>query len=199
MAALALPAAPARAQAEDAVLAPGDVLRITVFRKDELTAEMQVAEDGTLLHPLYRSLQVTGLSRPELERRVREFLVRYEAEPVFVIEPLARITVSGEVRLPNLYDVRPSTTLFQAVATAGGATERGRYDRVVLLRDGASTRLDLRPGRPGSQMRVRSGDVLVVERRSNLLREYLAPGASMLAVLVGIINLLTRDRGSASP
>jgi polysaccharide biosynthesis/export protein len=196
--------APAPLAAQDAapaaqdppVLAPGDVLRVTVFRKDELSGEINVADDGTLLHPLYRSLHVAGLPAPELERRVREFLTRYEAEPSFVIEPLVRITVGGEVRQPNVYTVRPSTTAFQAVATAGGATDRGRYDRVGLLRDGRTERLDLRPGQPDGVLRVRSGDVLVVERRSTAFREYIAPAASVLAVIVSVINLLSRESGT---
>lgn len=171
------------------MLAPGDVLRVTVFRKPELSGEMEVAADGSLQHPLYREVRVTGLGDAQLDARLREFLMRYESEPRFMYEPLMRVTVGGEVRQPVQALLRPSTTAFQALVAAGGATPQARINRVLLLRDGATSTLNLSPGHPDSRFPVRSGDVLVLERRPASVREYLAPAASVVAALAAIINL----------
>jgi len=176
-----------------AVLAPGDVLRITVFRKPELSGEMEVGQDGSLLHPLYREVRVGGLTDAQLDARLREFLLRYEAEPRFLYEPLVRVTVGGEVRQPVQGLMRPTTTAYQAVVAAGGGTAQARMDRVVLLRDGVGRTLDLSPESTDGRLPVRSGDVLVVQRRPPGVREYLAPVASVVAAIAAIINL-TRSR-----
>jgi len=174
-------------------LRPGDVLRVTVLRKPELTAEMEVAADGTLLHPLYREIRVAGLSSAELEEALRTFLLRYEAEPRFMHEHLVRVTVGGEVRAPKVFTVRPSVTTFQAVVEAGGSTERGRLDRVVLFRDGTARTLDLsRADSPDGAIPVRSGDLLVVQRRGTGVREWLPVVASTAAALAAMINLALR-------
>src|SRR5687768_17110939 len=87
---LALLLAPLGLAAQDpepqSVLRPGDLVRVTVFRKPELTAEMEVAGDGTLIHPLYRTIRAGGQTPAALEGQVRTFLQRFEEDPSFVIE-----------------------------------------------------------------------------------------------------------------
>jgi polysaccharide export outer membrane protein len=180
----------------ESVLRPGDLVRVTVFRKPELTAEMEVAGDGTLIHPLYRTIRAGGLTPEALEGQVRTFLLRYEAEPSFVIEPLVRVTALGEVRRPDVFIVRPNFTIFQLVAEAGGINDRGNTRAVTLVREGSERRLDLsRPGADDGQLTVRSGDVLVVPQRRSVFREVLLPAASLTGTAIAIINLL-RDLGS---
>ena len=186
--------APAPAAAQEETVSPGDMVRITVFRKPELSGEVEVADDGTLLHPLYRDLRAQGLTRAQLQERLGAHLARYEADPVFVVEPLVRVTVSGEVRQPEVYTLRPSTTVFQAVATAGGVTATGRPNRVLLVRDGQTRPLDLSdPAGAGASERVRSGDLVVVERRSTWFRDVVTPIASLVGAGVAVINLLRRS------
>src|SRR3954468_7477285 len=108
--------APPPATATAVALNPGDVVRITVWRKPELSGDFVVAVDGTLSHPLYRDVRVIGVPMAAVEIRAREFLTNLEANPQFVVEPLIRVAVGGEVRLPNLYTLRPEPSLAQAVA-----------------------------------------------------------------------------------
>lgn len=191
--ALALTLSAARLPAQDApapeALRPGDLVRITVFRKPELSGEMEVGADGTLLHPLYRSISVAGTAPATVEQRVGEFLRRYEAEPSFVVEPLYRVTVGGEVRTPAVHTVRPGTTVFQALSQSGGASERGRADRVRLFRGAEVQLLDLSPQGGGGAVPLRSGDVLMVERRQNIFRDYVQPSATLVAAAAALVNL----------
>lgn len=182
---------PAGAAAQDGVVSPGDLVRVTVYRNADLSGEFVVADDGTLLHPLYREVRVTGLTQAQLDERIAAHLARYGAEPAFVAEPLLRVTVSGEVRQPQVVNVRPGTTVFQSVALAGGISATGRASQVQLVRQGETRILDLTvPNAPGSSEPLRSGDVIVVDRRSTWARDVLAPVASVLSLTVALINLL---------
>src|SRR3954447_12607951 len=88
------------AQPEQTVLTPGDSVRIEVWRKPEFSGDFVVAPDGTITHPLFRSVRVAGLPFATAEANLRTFLGQYEENPQFVMEPLIRVAVSGEVPRP---------------------------------------------------------------------------------------------------
>jgi polysaccharide export outer membrane protein len=195
---LAAPAAPAQSSsaASDApvagalVLNPGDLVRVTVWRKPELSGEFLISADGTLRHPLYRSVRVSGLPLPAVEARLREFLATYEASPQVLVEPLVRVVVGGEVRVPALHTLPPETTIGQAIALSGGAGEQGRLDRVRLVRNGRVETLDLtNPDGVAGRMTVRSGDEIVVGRRRNSFRDVVGPLSSLAAAIAAIATL----------
>jgi protein involved in polysaccharide export with SLBB domain len=104
-----------------------------------------------------------------------------------------RVTVGGEVRQPNTYTLRREHTIAQAVAQAGGITENGMLDRVELTRAGQVHVINLTdPTDLWAQTAIRSGDAIMVFRERNLLREYITPAASVVSVLVSLLNILTR-------
>ncbi len=176
---------------DETVLRPGDAVRITVWRQPELSGEFAIAEDGTILHPLYRQLAVAGHTRGEVEAKIGEFLTGFETSPRFVVEPLLRVSVGGEVRQPSLYMLAPETTIAQAVALAGGATDRSRLDRVRLFRGGEEYRVDLTHPEAGlAQEPIRSGDQIFVDRKVSIFREYIAPAGSITAALAAIAGLI---------
>ena len=169
----------------------GDVLRITVWRQPELSGEFVIAPDGTITHPLYRELKVAGLTLPTVEERVRAFLSRFESNPEFVILPLLRIIVAGEVRQPNVYTVPVGTSVPAAIALAGGPTERGQLERVKVNRSTASFALDLtQPSGTAMRIAVRSGDQIIVGRRRNFVQDVLAPMSSVIAAAAAIATVV---------
>ena len=196
--ALIMAATPAKAQEfwaapDSLVINPGDAVRIIVWRQPELSGDFEISADGSVKHPLYRELRLGGLRAGEAEALLRAFLSRFETAPQFVFEPLYRVSVTGEVRMPNLYTLSPETTIAEAVARAGGATERGRLDRVTLLRGGREIVVDLtRPEAGMAEMTIRSGDRIIVGRQRGLLREYIAPAASIVSAAAMLLNVLTR-------
>jgi protein involved in polysaccharide export with SLBB domain len=178
---------------QSTTLRAGDVLRVTVWRNQELSGEFVIASDGSIAHPLYRELRVAGMTPAAVEERMHEFLVRFEASPRFVVEPLFRVSVGGEVRQPNLYSLPVHTTIAEAVALAGGVTERGRLDRVRLIRGNEEIWVDLtQPDHGLAQSAVRSGDQLFVARRVNIWREYITPAGSIASAIISLANLLIR-------
>ena len=177
------------------MLAPGDVIRIEIWRQPELSGDFDVATDGTIRHPLYQDVQVAGMPLSQARERLHRFLTDFVGTPQFVITPLARVAIGGEVHEPNLYNLPPEISITEALAGAGGPTEDGRLDRVRLLRSGAELELDLtRPDRQYANMAVRSGDQILVGRRSNVWREYIAPAASMTGAAAAIITAIIRAR-----
>src|SRR5262249_26489225 len=177
---LALPVA-ASAQVADStlstlVLSPGDAIRIEVFRNKELSGEFPIAADGSIVHPLYHELKVGGLPLSTVEDMLRQFIARFEETPAFVMTPLLRIIVAGEVRSPNIYTVPPGTSVAQAVAMAGGPTDRGKLDQVRVLRRRGSLTLDLtRPDASASLGPVHSRDEIPLGPHRNGLPDLRTP------------------------
>ena len=180
---------------EGAALQPSDVVRIEVWRRPELSGDFTVGLDGALRHPVFRDIVVAGLPMTEVESRVRSVLLRFDATPVFIVEPLFRVSVEGEVRQPNLYALARETTFSQAIALAGGITPLGRADRVSVIRAGTVLRLDLNDAAatPASS-RIASGDRIIVGARRNVLRDNIAPIASIAAALGTVVAIATRNR-----
>jgi len=182
-------------RATPGALSPGDIVRVTVWRKPELSGEFVVLADGSLAHPLYRGLRVGGLPVAAAEQQMHGFLSQLEKNPQFVMEPLIRVAVSGEVARPNVYTLRPETSVAMAVALAGGPTERGRRDRVRLLRGNRETLINLtHSDRAAARTIVRSGDEIVIDRRRAVFREYVAPAITVAGATAAILNVMLRYR-----
>jgi polysaccharide export outer membrane protein len=172
-------------------LSPGDVIRISVWQQKEYDCECPISADGSISHPLYRELKVTGIPLPEVEARLRTFLARYLATPTFEIEPLFRVVVAGEVRQPNVYMVPPGTSVAQVIFRAGGPTDRGRLEDVQLIRETGSQKIDLtRPDAAPSRVEVRSGDQIVMGRRRSVMQDVIAPSSSILAALASVTAVI---------
>lgn len=193
-AALFMAAAGSEAQATEGFpqgLAAGDQIRITVWRKPEMSCDCTVGGNGTIIHPLYREVQVIGVPLSTVEERLRTFLARYEQNPQFVIQPLVRIVVGGEIRTPNIYSVPPETTIAQAIAIAGGPTERGVLRDVRVIRDRQEIKIDVsRPDSDAAILQIRSGDQILIGRRGRSAIEYVAPITSSIAAVAAIIGII---------
>lgn len=182
---------PPAAGARSPVLAPGDLLRVAVWRRPELSGDFPIAVDGTITHPLYRKIAAAGVPIPVLETRIRTFLLQFEANPEFVISPLFRVFVVGEVRAPGMLTVPPGTTLSQAIAMAGGPTEDARLDRVRLFRDLTEQTLDLTAGdSAASMLALRSSDQVTVRRQRRAFRDVILPTITFLGSVASLVNVI---------
>jgi len=170
-------------------LRAGDVLRVKVWENEELSGDFEVAPDSSLRHPVYNRLKVAGVPVTQLHARIREFLLTFEREPLVEVEPLLRVVVGGEVRSPNIYLLGPEVTVADAIARAGGVGAEGRLDAVTVERAGARRRLDLTRPDASAAETVRSGDLIVVDRRRRLLRDVVGPLASVAATVVSLLTL----------
>lgn len=179
-------------------LSPGDSVRIVVWRKPEMSGDFIIAPDNTISHPLYRAVRVGGVSFTSAEANVRAFLARFEQDPQFVIEPLVRVAVSGEVGRPQVFAVRPETTIGEAVAQAGGPNQFGKRDHVrVLRKDAAGGQRELivsllEPAGSAGMLRVHSGDQIVVDRKKSFFREVFLPALGVFGSAASIYLVIDR-------
>lgn len=180
------------------MLSPGDSVRITVWRRPEFSGDFIVSPDNTISHPLYRTVKVGAIPFSSAESNLRTFLARFEQDPQFVMEPLVRVAVSGEVGRPQVFAVRPETSVAEAVAQAGGPTPFGRRNQVRVLRrqpNGSQRELYvnlLEPESGTGSLRVHSGDQIVVDRRRNFFRDIFLPGLSVIGSAASIYLLIDR-------
>jgi protein involved in polysaccharide export with SLBB domain len=176
-----------------ATLQTGDALRISVWGVPELSGEFEVGPDSALKHPLYKNVKVAGVPLPVLEGRVSEYLRQFRNKPELSLEPLLRVVLGGEVRLPSIYSLPPEATVAEAVARAGGPSPNGRLDRVTLVRNGRRIAVNLhRPDSEAARSTVHSGDQILVGRRRNLLREVIAPTVTFAASVTSMIFVIRR-------
>lgn len=171
------------------VLQPGDRVNLEVYRNRELSGTFLVAQDGTLLHPLFGEVQVAGLPMATVRQRVDQYLRRYEADPRFVVAPEYRVFVGGFVRDQNQFYL-PEISIAQAIVRAGGSTAPNRRYRVRLIRGGQHTLVGLTDPNVAEflQQPIRSGDQIVVEERPSFSRSYLDPALRVLQTVGSILS-----------
>ena len=178
--------------AEQAVLMPGDSVRVVVWRKPEFSGDFEIAPDGSITHPLFRAVQVARVPFATAEGNLRKFLSGFEDNPQFVMEPLIRVAVSGEVTRPQVFAVRPETSIGEALARAGGPNTNGARNRVRVLRlqtNGQQQQLTLNLQSPSSNdglAPVRSGDQIIVDKKKSFARDILVPVLGIIGSVASV-------------
>ena len=131
-------------------IGPKDLLDISVFGLDELTKTVRVSEDGKISLPLVGEVEVEGITKTELEKKLGQLLEeKYLQNPqvtVFISEYQSkRVSVLGAVRNPGPYELLGRRTLLQVISQAGGITNESGKEIIVIreVEDGVSTSLKI--------------------------------------------------------
>jgi polysaccharide export outer membrane protein len=194
---LACALAPGRAGAQrvdpDTRLLPGDRVVLQVKNEPALSGPFTVTPEGTILLPLIGLVRVADRPFAEFEADVRSIFARELAEPEMVLTPFRRITILGEVRLPGYQWFEPDATVADALVLAGGFLPTAKRKHLLLLRAGVETRVGLEPDGIAATTPLRSGDRIVIERRS-WLSENLAifVGAAASVAAAAATSLIVR-------
>jgi polysaccharide biosynthesis/export protein len=155
-------------QADDLVLQPGDILRITVWPEQGLGGEFVVEESGFVYLPYLQAVRAAGVSIDELRAELRLGYSETIRNPVVSITPVFRVTVMGEVQRPGVYSITPSSTLFDVIGLAGGFRLEADQERLRVVRPGQVVEYDalraLEFGENMDAVSLRSGDQVVVPR-----------------------------------
>lgn len=156
-------------------IGPKDLLTISVFEVPELNITVRVSEDGTITLPLLGKIEVGGLSRSGLERKLARLLeksyLKNAQVTIFIKEYQSKqVSVIGAVKNPGNYELLGKQTLLQMLSSAGGLTEEAS-DRIIIIRqysDGRSKSLtiDLEElmlkGNPKLNIPIKSSDIINV-------------------------------------
>jgi polysaccharide export outer membrane protein len=120
------------------LLRPSDVLQITFPISPEFDQTIAVQPDGYISLRGVGDLYIAGKSLPELTEALRKAYEQFLHEPVINVElkefEKPYFIAGGEFGHPGKYELRGDTTVAEAVAIAGGFTEKAKHSEVVLFR-----------------------------------------------------------------
>jgi len=155
-------------------IAPGDLISVSVYNQEGLSARERVRGDGMISLPLLRDVRAAGLTPNALAEHVQARLKDFINKPVVsvaVAEP-SRLSVPilGEVIRPGQYALENGAGVLEALAAAGGLNEAASRDRIFVLRREPSfvrircsyEALSHGQGRAAA-LRLRPGDSIVVD------------------------------------
>ena len=155
-------------------IGPQDVLKIDVWKEDQLTRTVPVRPDGKITLPLLNDVQAAGLTAMELAGIIRDGLSKYINGPQVTVSVAEinsrRIYVTGEVVRAGAYPLLPNMTVLQALSISGGFTQFARIKSIYVLRMENGKQLkhpfnykDAISGKkPDLNILLRPGDVIVV-------------------------------------
>jgi len=176
-------------------LAPGDLIRISVFQQADLDLETRIPDSGMITYPLIGPVPAAGKSSSALEEIIRQRLAaEYLQSPsvtVMVKEYVKRrVFIVGGVVKPDGYELLPSArmTVLQLVAAAGGLTDRAVKDSVQVIRrqgPGARAMLRLPLSEIENRLAMGKGDVDLELWPDDLV---VVPTSIRVAYVLGAVN-----------
>ncbi|MBX7515086.1 polysaccharide export protein [Qipengyuania sp. GH38] len=118
-----------------------DSLSIRVFQEPELSFEtVSVDASGFINFPLVGQIEAVGKTpqqlSDELEAGLGSRFIRDPQVVVGVVESAAqRVTVTGSVVEPGVYEIAGASSLVESIARAKGLTDRAVDDEVLIFRE----------------------------------------------------------------
>ncbi|MEL7101130.1 MAG: polysaccharide biosynthesis/export family protein [Pseudomonadota bacterium] len=120
------------------LLAPGDELDIIVHTAPELNRTVTIGPDGRFRMPYSGPILAAARTVDEVREGVQFAMARELNDPDIDVmltgTPSQRVFVGGEVTNPGLFEMPGLIDPLQAIIMAGGVTNEGRADTVVLMR-----------------------------------------------------------------
>ncbi len=137
-----LPIVPANDPQADAgkyLLAPGDLLEITVWKEEGLQQQqVLVAPDGNITFPFAGTIMAAGKPISALQATISDKMSAYIADPVINIKLLQNsgntIFVIGKVNRPGQFPANRRIDVMQALSLAGGLTVFADDNSIKVLR-----------------------------------------------------------------
>ena len=160
------------------ILDVGDILDIQLVGQNSYIKEFQVGGDGSVNIPDIGKIVVAGLNLNEasslIKSRVSSAFIGTEAFISLNKVRDVNILVSGNAANPGIYTLTGNSNVLQALTASGGISEFGSYREINLIRDNKVIEtLDiydlLIDGKYSLKKRLRSGDIVFVEPRKNIV------------------------------
>ena len=157
------------------LIAPSDVVKITVYQVPDLTVEARIEDNGTVSYPLLGTIKLSGLSVAAAEELVSERLKTggFVTSPSVTVSVLQirgyLVTVLGHVGKAGRYPLESNKTRLSDMLAIAGGIDKDGSEAVVLsgVRDGKPFRRefllrDMGAGNDTDDPVLRSGDLVYV-------------------------------------
>ena len=159
----------------------GDTLKIQLIGQKDIIDLYPIDADGSINIPDIGKLTIAGLKLDEaysfIKAKVDKIFIGTEA--YITLEKIrdVNILVSGNAKNPGVYTLTGNSNLLHALTMAGGVNEFGSYREINLIRDQKTIEtLDIYEllinGKYKLDKRLRTGDVIFVESRKNVVSIY---------------------------
>ena len=156
----------------------GDFLKIQLIGQIDSVEILEINRDGSINIKNIGKLNVAGLTLNEasliIKSKVDAVLIGTDAYINLDQIRDINILISGNAKNPGIYTLTGNSNILQALSAAGGVNEFGSYREINLVRNGKILEtLDvydlLIDGNYNLKKRLRSGDVVFVQSRKNVI------------------------------
>ena len=156
----------------------GDVLNIQLIGQQDFIETFPIKGDGSINIPEIGKITLAGLTLNEAS-----LVIKSKVETVFLgtnafitLDEIrdVNVLVSGNAKNPGIYTLTGNSNILHALTVAGGVNEYGSFREINLIRNSEVIEtLDvydlLIDGNYNLQKRLRSGDVVFVKARKNII------------------------------
>lgn len=156
----------------------GDVLQIQLVGQNDYIENFPINSDGTLSLPDIGKINIAGLSLNDASQLIKSKVnAAFIGTEAFINLSQIRdvnILVTGNAQNPGIYTLTGNSNILHAISAAGGISEFGSLREINLIRDNnVIESLDvydlLIEGKYNIEKRLRSGDVIFVQPRKNIV------------------------------
>lgn len=187
---------------KDHALRPGDALEIHLFALPETPTVYTVRADGAFFHPVIGDVIANGRTVTEVETDLKARFARELRNPSFRIgiynlAPI-QVTVIGEATRPGRVDISPGSTILDVMAAAGGVSQKGDDDSVIVIRGEEQMPVELDPPPAGEKaFAMKAGDIVYVYpgKTVNVTGEVQTPGVYAAGVEDTPLSMLMKAGG----
>jgi polysaccharide export outer membrane protein len=141
---------------------PGDKLRVTVYGEDDLSGEFQIDGAGFIRLPLIGQMKAAGSTAHELETQVAQTLddgYLADARVAIEVTTYRPFYIIGQISKPGEYPYVSNMSALNAVALAGGFTEKAVETTLYVRHEGETEEHEITVN---EMTRIEPGDVLRV-------------------------------------
>ena len=191
-------------------LGPGDAIEIVVVGDKDLSRTITVKPDGAIDLPLVGEVTAAGRTTSQLAAELVKRYSKYLIAPSITVQVhefrVDHVYVLGQVSKPGEYAFRPGAGILEALASAGGPTDRADLAQATIIREDRSGKADpidvnilqafAKNENPG--VKLQAGDVVFVpaaDRRMVILGQVAKPGAYDLLEGQHVSDLLAAAGG----
>jgi protein involved in polysaccharide export with SLBB domain len=160
------------------ILDYGDELSIQLTGQFDIIDSYLIGRDGSIRLPEIGQINLAGLSLGEASRLIKKIVKQtYISTDAYVVLKNIRdvsVLLAGDVFNPGVYTLNGNSNMLHALHVAGGINIYGSYRNIQLIRnDKVLEVLDiydiLIKGKLGIKNRLRSGDIIFVGPRENVV------------------------------
>ena len=141
---------------------PGDKLRVTVYGEDDLSGEFQIDSAGFIRLPLIGQMKAAGATAHELETQVAQVLddgYLADAHVAIEVTTYRPFYIIGQISKPGEYPYVSNMSALNAVALAGGFTEKATETTLYVRHEGEAEEREVVVD---EMTRIQPGDVVRV-------------------------------------